>query len=102
MAAFLQQQFATVQLDSGVKSFLTTPDTYGWEVKRKLVWLGQHSYLFRLQCENYIQAHGGKLDIPTLDDFLCQHTTGWSGLGVIDLLAALLPITEAQRATLRR
>ena len=102
VATFLQKRFATVQLDSGVKSFLTTPDTYGWEVKRKLVWLGQHAYLFRLQCENYIQAHGGKPDIPTLDDFLCQHTTGWSGLGVIDLLAALLPLTEAQRTTLRR
>ncbi len=102
VAAFLHQRLATVRLDSGVKTFLATPNTYGWEVKRKLVWLGQHSYLFRLPCENYIQANGGKPDIPILDDFLCQQTTGWSGLGVIDLLAALLPITEAQRATLRR
>ena len=102
VATFLQARFASVRGDSGVKNFLATANTYGWEVKRKLVWLGQHSYLFRLHCEHYIQDNGGKPDIPTLDDFLCQETTGWSGLGVIDILAALLPLTEAQRADLRR
>lgn len=70
-------------------------------MKRTLVWLGQHSYLFRLSCGAYIHNHGGKADIPTLDDFLCQETTGWSGLGVIDILAALLDITEGQRHDLR-
>jgi hypothetical protein len=42
-----------------------------------------------------------KPDIPTIDDFLCQATTGWAGLGVIDLLAALLDITDEQRTSLR-
>src|SRR5215813_924845 len=42
----------------------------------------------RLPCAAYIHDHGGKADIPTLDDFLCQETTQWSGLGVIDILAA--------------
>ncbi len=69
-------------------------------MKRKLVWLGQHSYLFRLRCENYVRDHGGKYDIPTLDDFICQENTGWSGLGVIDILAATLDITDAQRRDL--
>lgn len=101
VAAFLQMRFASIDGDSGVKDFLATPNTYGWQVKRKLVWLGQHSYLFRLNCENYVQEHGGKADIPTLDDFICQETTGWSGLGVIDVLAALLPLSQEQRSTLR-
>ena len=70
-------------------------------VKKKLIWLGQHSYLFRLSFGNYVHAHGGKPDIPTIDDFVCQATTCWSGLGVIDLLAALLDITNEQRASLR-
>jgi hypothetical protein len=101
IAAFLQERFAHVQFDSGVKTLLTLPNTYGWDVKKKLIWLGQHSYLFRLSFGNYVHAHGGKPDIPTIDDFLCQATTCWSGLGVIDLLAALLDITDEQRATLR-
>jgi hypothetical protein len=39
--------------------------------------------------------------IPTLDDFVCQETTHWSGLGVIDILAATLDITNSQRHDLR-
>jgi uncharacterized protein DUF3843 len=101
IAAFLHERFTHLQFDSGVKTFLTLPNMYGWDVKRKLIWLGQHSYLFRLSFGNYVHDHGGKPDIPTIDDFLCQATTSWSGLGVIDLLAALLDITDEQRATLR-
>jgi hypothetical protein len=43
IAAFLSERFAHRRYDSGVKTFLRTPNTYGWDVKRKLVWLGQHS-----------------------------------------------------------
>jgi len=102
IAAFLAERFAHRRYDSGVKTFLRTPNTYGWDVKRKLVWLGQHAYLFRLHCEAYIRDHGGKADIPTLDDFVCQETTSWSGVGVIDILAATVDMTEDQRRDLRR
>lgn len=98
---FFIERFARLHVDSDVKRFLSTPDEYGWEVKRKLVWLGQHSYLFRLNCANYVQENGGKYDIPTLDDFVCQETTHWSGLGVIDILASTLDMTESQRRDLR-
>jgi hypothetical protein len=101
ITAFFAERFARLHYHSGVKRFLATPDQYGWEVKRKLVWLGQHSYLFRLNCANYVQEHGGKYDIPTLDDFICQETTRWSGLGVIDILASTLDMTESQRHDLR-
>jgi hypothetical protein len=98
---FLARQFAKVPRESGVKQFLSQPDHFGWEVKRKLVWLGQRSYLFRHSFWNYIAANGGQPDIGTIDDFICQETTGWSGLGVIDILAATLDLTSEQRATLR-
>jgi len=101
IADFLSEKCAHLQYDSGVKTFLHTPNQYGWDVKRKLVWLGQHSYLFRLHRAQYIRDHGGTADIPTLDDFLCQKTTSWSGLGVIDILAATLDITDSQRHDLR-
>jgi Protein of unknown function (DUF3843) len=101
IAEFLSARLTRLRYDSGVKTFLTTPNQYGWEVKIKLVWLGQHSYLFRLPCEAYIRDHGGTADIPTLDDFLCQETTHWSGLGVIDILAATLDMTDSQRHDVR-
>jgi len=101
IAEFLSARFAHLRYDSGVKSFLHTPNPYGWDVKRKLVWLGQHSYLFRLHCAQYIRDHGSQADIPTLDDFLCQETTPWSGLGVIDILAATLDLTDSQRHDVR-
>ena len=101
MAEFLSARVARLRYDSAVQTFLTTPHTYGWDVKRKLVWLGQHSYLFRLPCAHYVRDHGGTADIPTLDDFLCQETTHWSGLGVSDILAATLDITDSQRRDLR-
>ena len=101
IADFLSERFARMQFDSDVHAFLTTPNQYGWEVKRKLVWLGQHSYLFRLHCEHYVRDHGGKYDIPTMDDFICQENTSWSGLGVIDILASTLDLTESQRRDLR-
>ena len=100
-AEFLTKKFARMRQQSGIKQFLTHRDKYGWDVKRKLVWLGQHSYLFRYNFWNYIENQGGKADIPTIDDFICQETTAWSGLGVIDILAGILPLTEDQRATLR-
>jgi hypothetical protein len=101
VAEFLSERFAHLQYASGVKAFMMTPNQYGWDAKRKLVWLGQHSYLFRLHCAAYIRDHGGTPDIPTLDDFLCQETTPWSGLGVIDILAATLDIPAEQRRELR-
>jgi Protein of unknown function (DUF3843) len=101
IAEFLSARLARLRYDSAVKTFLTTPHTYGWDVKRKLVWLGQHSYLFRLPCAHYVSDHGGTADIPTLDDFLCQETTHWSGLGAIDILAATLDITDSQRYDVR-
>jgi hypothetical protein len=101
ITTFLSARFARMQFQSGVQAFLATSNQYGWEVKRKLVWLGQHSYLFRLHCEYYVRENGGKYDIPTLDDFLCQENTSWSGLGVIDILAAMLDLTDDQRRDLR-
>jgi hypothetical protein len=44
IAEFLSDRFARVQFESGVQAFLSLPNTYGWEVKKKLVWLGHHSY----------------------------------------------------------
>lgn len=101
VADFLEKRFASIPQDSGVKAFLAQPNEFGWDVKRKLIWLGTHSYLFRNSFRNYIRNQGGKSDIPVIDDFVCQESTCWSGLGVIDILATTLDLTEKQRTDLR-
>ena len=83
---------------SSIESFLNQSNQYGWQVKRKLLWLGEHSYLFRFCYENYINDNGGKPEISLIDDFVCQHTTQWSGLGVIDILASLLNISKRPKS----
>jgi hypothetical protein len=97
----LTERFARVPQDSGVKRFLATPNEYGWDIKRKLVWMGINSYLFRFFFFRYLDDHGGEPDVPTKDDFVCQHCTDWSGLGAIDVLAGTLDLPEPDRATLR-
>jgi hypothetical protein len=101
VADHLIQAFTKVPTDSGIAHFLQEPVEFGWEVKRKLVWLGQASYLFRFFLGNYIEEQGGEMDIPTIDDFICQQDTAWSGLGVIDILAGLLNVTDDQRNDIR-
>ena len=87
---------------SPIKKFLDKPNDYGWEVKKKLIWLGMHSYLFRLHFEEYIDEEvEGEPQVSHIDDFICQHTTSWSGLGVNDILAACLDVPDEQRNELR-
>ncbi|MEW5959373.1 MAG: DUF3843 family protein, partial [Chloroflexota bacterium] len=51
VADFLAGRFVQAPPASSLKQFLAQPDRWGWDVKRKLLWLGQHSYLFRRQLQ---------------------------------------------------
>ena len=97
----LAERFARLPRDSGVTRFLASSNEYGWDIKRKLVWLGINSYLFRFLFLKYVDDHQRELDIQTKDDFVCQHCTVWSGLGVADVLAGTLDVPTEDRATLR-
>ena len=101
VSSFLKGRFAKIPRGSSVKKFLSQPNKFGWDVKRKLIWLGTHSYLFRNSFRNYVEDRGGKPEIAIIDDFVCEKTTAWSGLGVIDILASILDISEEQRTGLR-
>jgi len=101
VSGFLGEHLSRIPRGSAVKTFLAETNKFGWDVKKKLIWLGTHSYLFRNSFRNYVEDHGGKTEIPIIDDFICQQTTAWSGLGAIDILAAALDISEQQRADLR-
>ncbi len=100
-AEVLQEKFANLPKDSGIKHFLQTPNGYGWEVKRKLVWLGTGSYCFRVFCQRYIAEQNAEVsDIEVIDDFLCQQCTEWAGLGAIEILASVLDLSEKRRSDL--
>jgi hypothetical protein len=102
-AAFFSGAFAGRSRASSVAAFLGTANARGWEVKRKLVWLGTQSFLFRFVYADYLARHPPKdADlIGATDDFLCQECTAWSGLGALDLLAAVLDLPETDRLVLR-
>ncbi len=104
VAKALAARIAPVPRDSGVKRFLDKPNKHGWEIKKKLVWMGTRSYLFRTACRQYLaeqETDVGNEKIGPTDDFICQECTQWSGLGVLDVLAGVLPLTEEQRTVLR-
>ncbi len=101
--AFFSAAFAALPRTSSVAAFLGSANTRGWEIKRKLVWLGTHGFLFRFAFADCL-ARNSPQDadtIGTTDDFLCQECTAWSGLSALDLLAAVLDLPEADRTTLR-
>jgi hypothetical protein len=98
---FLNEWFVNVPKDSGVKKFLAQSDRYGWDVKRKLIWLGRQSYLFRNHFRDYLEERGEEDRIAVVDDFVNQENTSWSGLGVIDILAETLNISNKQKKELR-
>jgi len=104
VAGSLAQRMAPIPRHSGVKMFLELPNEYGWDIKRKLIWLGTRSYFFRTACGRYLAEQDPNTDdnkIGWTDDFVCQECTQWSGLGVLDILAGVLPLTEEQRTVLR-
>jgi hypothetical protein len=98
---FLEERFARIPRDSGLKRFLSTPNDYGWDIKGKLLWLGINSYLFRCWFFKYLDDLEQKPDIEAKDEFVCGYCTAWAGMGVIDVLAAAIDLPELDRATLR-
>jgi len=98
---FLSDAFTAVPKDSGVKAFLGTSNERGWDVKKKLIWLGCHSFMFRAIFARSMKNTRAKSAIGQIDDFVCQKCTPWSGLGVIDFLAGVLEISQVDRSDLR-
>jgi hypothetical protein len=100
---YFAQAFAEQPRRSAVATFLAKSNRRGWEVKRKLVWLGTRSFLFRFAFKDYMQRQkvAAGYEIAATDDFLCQQCTEWSGLGAVDILAAALDLPNVDRAVLR-
>lgn len=99
---YLTRRFEKMPTDSGIKQFLDTDNHYGWDVKRKLMWLGMKSYLFRHFYETYFSDNYDEDNaIKLCENFIFGECTAWSGMGVIDVLAGALSLPEEDRATVR-
>ena len=102
---FLNERIPALPEDLGLKAYLATPNDRGWDVKKKLVWLGTKSYLFRLPYLHYMgEEVDESADIPEIDrtdEFVSMICTRWSGLGAIDVLAATLDLSDERRRELR-
>lgn len=89
---------------NSVTRFLDAENTFGWQVKRKLVWFGISSFLLRLAYTSYADAQEKQTDDPQnvtiKDNFLCEECTTWSGLGALELLAERLGLPASDRADL--
>jgi hypothetical protein len=103
MTEFLNDHLPPLPDTSPVKDFLEQPNDYGWKVKKKLIWLGTKSYLFRRLFDEYFEDNhtGERSPILTIDDFICQDATLWSGLGAVDMLATCLNVPDEQKEELR-
>jgi hypothetical protein len=102
LSHFMEKQFEKLPEQSSVAKFLGSPNKTGVDVKKKLVWMGTSSYLFRTLHYMYLDDHDASglsfnERIPYIDDFLCQECTLWSGMGVLDVLAHTLPLSDDQR-----
>ncbi len=92
---FLSAAFSKIPKTSVHNEFLRTPNNRGWDVKRKLVWLGTNSYLFRRMFNQYMAKEGAALtDISHTDDFICMEWTQWSGMAAINILARVLDLSS--------
>ncbi len=102
LSYLLEKSFKYIKGQSTVKKFLALPNKNGTDIKRKLVWVGLKSYLFRDLCKKYlIEKEAVDLDynntIPYWDDFICQECTLWSGMGVLDVVANTIKVSESQK-----
>lgn len=101
-AQFLSERFALLPKDSGSGRLMTEPVEFGWDVKRKLVWLSCHSYLLRWEFLRRMKGASGEGEIMKADEFMSNHCSAWSGLGAVDILAGALPaLTETDRSDLK-
>jgi Protein of unknown function (DUF3843) len=100
-AQYLEERFARLPKDSGIGRLLGQPNHFGWDVKMKLAWLGCNSYLFRWSFFWATRAEPGEDQVLKTDEFLTCFDSCWSGLGVVDVLAAALKLTDGERADLK-
>ena len=85
---YLKKQIKNIPRSSKLKEFITlSGNKDGGFVKRRLIWLGMNSYLFRFAAGNYLD--GKEKRIAILEDFLMQKSTKLSGFTPLDIFVRM-------------
>jgi hypothetical protein len=72
----------------------------GGFVKRRLIWLGMASYLFRFSASNYLADK--EKNVSTVEDFLMQMNTKLSGFTPLDIFVEMADLDEESKKELQK
>ena len=98
LSTFFKAHFKNAPAKSTLKLFLNEPDDYMWDFKQKVVFVGTKSYLFRLCFRNfYKESQNSPGDIETIDKFVNEHPTKWSGALVTEITAMAVNLPKNLR-----
>jgi hypothetical protein len=98
---YLKKQVKNVPRGSKLKDFVTlSGNKDGGFIKRRLVWLGMASYLFRFSASNYLADK--EKDVSTVEDFLMQKTTKLSGFTPLDIFVEMADLDEESKKELQK
>jgi hypothetical protein len=98
---YLKTQVKNVPRSSKLKEFITlSGNKDGGFVKRRLIWLGLDSYLFRFSANNYLT--GKEKRISTVEDFLMQMNTKLSGFTPLDIFVEMTELDEESKKELQK
>lgn len=98
---YLKKQIKNAPLGSKLKEFITlSGNKDGGFVKRRLIWLGLASYLFRFSASNYLADK--EPDVSTVEDFLMEKTTKLSGFTALDIFVEIADLDEESKKELQK
>lgn len=98
---YLKKQVKNVPRGSKLKDFVTlSGNKNGGFVKRRLVWLGLASYLFRFSANNYLV--GKEKRVAIVEDFLMQKATKLSGFTPLDVFVEMVDLDEESKKELQK
>jgi hypothetical protein len=98
---YLKKQIKNTPPGSKLKEFITlSGNKDGGFVKRRLIWLGLDSYLFRFSAKNYLA--GKEKRISTIENFLMQKSTKLSGFTPLDVFVEMVDLNEESKKELQK
>lgn len=103
VSEFLTTRFSPkLPQNSGIRRFLELEHPEAPDLKRKLVWLGTQSYLFSRNAppQDFNNVEEFNYWIQSVDDYICQDCSRWSGMGALEVLADVLHLEGKDREDL--
>lgn len=98
---YLKEKIKNAPRSSKLKEFITfSGNKNGGFIKRRLVWLGLASYLFRFSASNYLADK--EKNVSTVEDFLMQMNTKLSGFTPLDIFVEIADLDDESKKELQK